>query len=171
MYIESPMENYNKNNPFIILAKNRYHDIISRIHQFTAYALSGMLTYVIICAIYLAINIVGYYGFGIKSHSFNCLCACVFILFYFVKFKEKLKYFMRDNEAMQEFEALSSLEMSDILTLNNERVMNNVNQLYSLSGELKAVTEMYKIVINIAVTIISIITLGNLIQLVFGNFI
>lgn len=171
MYIESPMENYNKNNPFIILAKNRYHDIISRIHQFTAYALSGMLTYIIICAIYLAINIVGYYGFGMKSHIFNCMWACLFIIFYFVKFKEKLKYFMRDNEAMQEFEALSSLEMSDILTLNNERVMNNVNQLYSLSGELKAVTEIYKIAINIAVTIISVITLGNLVQLVFGNFI
>lgn len=171
MYIESPMENYNKNNPFIILAKNRYHDIISRIHQFTAYALSGMLTYIIIYAIYLVINIVGYYGFGMKSHVFNCVCACVFILFYYVKFKEKLEYFMRDNEAMQEFEALSSLEMSDILTLNNERVMNNVNQLYSLSGELKAVMEMYKIVINIAVTIISVITLGSLIQLVFGNFI
>lgn len=171
MYIESPMENYNKNNPFIILAKNRYHDIISQIHQFTAHALSGMITYTIICAIYVAINIVGYYGFGMKSYRFNCVWACLFILFYFVKFKEKLKYFMRDNEAMQEFEALSSLEMSDILTLNNERVMNNVNQLYSLSGELKAVMEMYKIVINIAVAIITIITLGSLIQLVFGNFI
>ena len=61
MYIESPMEKYNKNNPFIIVAKKTYYSIIDGIHDFTKMCVKFIIPSIILSVIFIVFNLYAIY--------------------------------------------------------------------------------------------------------------
>ena len=161
MYMKSPMENYNKNNPFIIIAKKTYDTIIDTLHNFTKLYIRNIIIIGLICAISIGVNIFTFcFTLNYPNIIASVLSIVSFLLLYF-GFKRELAYFINGNQAMMSFEKLANLEVNAILTLNNEDILNCVNTLYSLLGEIRACIRYFKyfsvaiIVLNIVVTIIT----------------
>jgi hypothetical protein len=139
------MENFNKNNPFIIIAKKVYDNIIDLTQDFSKSCIKSsiivLILYIIIIPFYaynMFINI-GYI-FSI-SVMIGLLMLNMFMIY---KYKLRIDYFINSSTTMKEFSRLSELEVNDILTLNNEDVLKCVHGLYELRGELKATTKFYK---------------------------
>lgn len=162
MYQRSPMENYNKNNPFIIMAKRKYDDIIDTLQLFSKDCII-MSTVALILWIFMML--IQFYIIAKNIFFPNIQIKIILVLItniaIFYSYIKKIKYFMYKHPSMQEFDRISSLEINDILALNNESILKCINSLYELYGELVAVKKYYSTLIKvyIVVEIIFVITL------------
>lgn len=131
------MENYNKSNPFVIMAKNKYYEIIDLIQSISsAWILRGIIEifYIfLLTAIGLLLHlnyIIGWLLF------FGILLALDFANKYLT-----IREFLVNNKTMQDYDKLANLEVSEILSVNNEQMMASINSLFELSGSLKTTRE------------------------------
>ena len=166
MYIESPMEKYNKNNPFIIIAKRLYYSIIDNIHDFTKMCITFTILNIIISLTYVAINLYGIFSnviFNVESAIvlMSIIVINNFILWY--KFRKKINYFISNNEPITEFARLSELEINAIIALNNEDVLKCIYDLYELRGELTTTVKYYRIALEQYISFELILTIVTLI--------
>lgn len=146
MFHESPMVNFNKNNPFIMIAKRRYDHILDDIQIFGA----DCIRFTIINSIINIIDI----GLGIVLIWYNIKYFIPMVVYLvanillnilgIILFRRKAKYFMSSHPQMQNFDKISSMEVNVILTMNNEDILKCVNGLYELHGELTATRKYYK---------------------------
>lgn len=162
MYQKSPMENFNKNNPFIIIAKKTYDILIDNIHKFSKECIKWNIINAFI-ALFVFITQI----YAIAQQRF-ILPVFVIIISIFVNicsyicYLKRIKYFIVDHPSIKEFDRISALEVNNILVLNNEDVLKCVHGLYQEYGELLATIKYYRIwfiivaVLQIALSIISI---------------
>jgi hypothetical protein len=137
------MENFNKNNPFIIIAKKIYDNIVDELHIFSkdcikAFIRNGILSVIaIILLVYTAIFDKVYFLYGI------IVLIGILNLLSYNRFIKTMKYYMSDHQGLQEFSRLSELEVNDILALNNEALLKCIHDLHFLRGEIAAVKKYY----------------------------
>lgn len=146
MYQTSPMENYNKNNPFIVVSKKKYDTIVDDIHLFGKSCIKWNIILIICWIINVAISV--FYIVYNKDYL-HCLSIIILlaigIIISILLFRRDIKYFMISHPKMKEFDRISALEVNDILALNNEDVLKCLHGLYELHGELNATIKFYKI--------------------------
>lgn len=168
MYKTSPMESFNKNNPFIIIAKRKYDNIVDLIQAFSKNCIKGFIINTILCIlinIFLVIKTViihdNYWLYGI---------SVVFIIGIFLSiylYRRKIRYFMALHPNMKEFDKISELGVNDILALNNEDVLKCVNGLYELEGELYATKNFYSLTLKVYVVVEIIVLVLSIIYLTY----
>lgn len=169
MYIESPMEKYNKNNPFIIVAKKTYYSIIDGIHDFTKMCVKFIIPSIILSVIFIVFNL---YAIFINIDTIFGNAMMVFLILnnfiFWYTFRKKINYFISKNAAIQEFSRLSELEVNAIIALNNEDLLKCTYGLYELRGELTATAKYYRIILEhyifweiVLISIVSILTLAT----------
>ena len=151
MYLKSPMENFNKNNPFIIVAKKVYDRLIDEIHLFSREYIRILIINGTISLI--AIGLMVYTFINSLYSSLYLIVAVIMLvgtimimmmnLLIYSKFRKIVKYYMGYHPALIEFSRISKMEVSDILSLNNEDLFNCVNRLYEAYGEFSATKKYY----------------------------
>ena len=165
------MENFNKSNPFIVISKKKYDSILDDIQLFgkscIKYSFINILLYLcifIVSGIYLYLN----------SSDINKIVSVLVInifiiiinIIFIYHYRRKIKYFISEHPNMKEFDRISSLEVNDILALNNEDVLKCLNGLFELHGELKSAREYYSIFlkfIGLLEIVFSILVILNII--------
>ena len=168
MYQQTPMVNFNKNNPFIVIAKRKYDQILDSIQLFGSRCIRNMIINIIILLITITLG--GIYIY--KENTYILIIISVFLLIFFdilciLLFRRKIKYFMTIHPNMKEFDRVSSAEVNDILTLNNEDVLKCVNGLYELHGELTATIKYYNVAFLIYYGIELVIAMAIALNLIF----
>lgn len=144
MYLKSPMENYNKNNPFIIIAKKAYDSLVDNIQIFGKRCISYTVSILLVWTLFAIVEM--YNMYITKSYVIGIIKIASFALINIgmvYNYRKKIEYFISGSPAMQEFSRLSKLEINDILALNNEELLKCVYGLYELRGELKATTRYH----------------------------
>lgn len=154
MYQTSPMENFNKNNPFIVISKRKYDKIVDDVHTFSKNCIRWSI---IIIAIWLIeASIATFFFINNKIDLFHLITIpllAIYIIITVFVFRRKIKYFMIIHPNMREFDRISSLEVNNILALNNEDVLNCLHGLFELHGELIATTKYYNMIFNMYLAI------------------
>lgn len=143
MYHKSPMENYNKNNPFIIIAKKTYDLIVDRVHAFSKECLKMFIINAILSVIAITLAIL--YIIFSKCYFLSIVIGLIVslnVMSYF-RFKRTVRYFMVEHPSIVEFSRLSELEVNNILSLNNEDLLNCIHGLHMIRGELTCTRAYY----------------------------
>ena len=145
VYQTSPMENFNKNNPFIIIAKRTYDTIFDTIQEFGKTCIKATILNVSVWII-----LVTAYVYLMITKPSEIIGAILMIVFTAVvnvvsiySYRKRIAYFITMHHTMKEFERLSNLQVNDILSLNNEDILKCINGLHSLYGELTATVRYY----------------------------
>ena len=166
-YITSPMEKYNKNNPFIIIAKKQYYTVIDSIQDWTKDYIFHLMIELVLLLSGIALSIYMY----IKSNeslifivSVNILLSAAILLLY-IRFKRKIRGYLHEHSSMKEFDRLSKLEINEILTLNNENLFECIHGLYQIYGEIIKEHFYYK-EINIAIITFQICNIISLLVII-----
>lgn len=163
-YHPSPMENFNRKNPIIIMVKRKYIIINNEIQNFSKN--------IIQCGIYALVSTL----FSILS----CLIVHVDFVYYLPLFIlwilmgialylaiKKLKYYSVGHPAINNFSKISDMQMNEILTLNNEEVFNCLIDLSTLYGELSMERKYVIKILSVLSTIIVIYSLALIFSVVF----
>ena len=153
MYIQSPMENFNRNNPFIIIAKKLYDNIIDLVQEFSKdiiqfYIMNGI--------VWILSAILGVTSLVLKTYiPYLIFVIGMLVIFIIVanRWTNAIHYFMTDHFAMKEFDRISAMQVNDILTLNNEDILNCVQHMHELRGELVATKKYYIIFMTICLVV------------------
>ena len=143
MYQTSPMEKFNKNNPFIIIAKRKYDNITDDIQDFG----KDFLLLIFIQSI-ISLLCTGFCAYLASVTGKDIiitipLVSALIIIIQSFTWREQAAYFVTLHPAMKEFERLCNLEVNDILVLNNEDIMACIQGLYQLHGELITTKKYY----------------------------
>lgn len=147
MYQTSPMEKFNKSNPFIIIAKKSYDSIIDSLQAFGKDCIKATIVNFLMWAvlttsqIYIITTDISYIYKGIVIIVVTLLIN-IFLIY---AYRKRIGYFITMHTAMKEFDRLSNLEVNDILALNNEDILKCINNLYTLHGELTATIRYYHV--------------------------
>ena len=168
MYQMSPMENFNKNNPFIVVSKRKYDKIMDDIQMFSANCIRDSIINLAIWLFNLILGIIYIYN----TNDYIFLSSAIIILLIFnllnmYQFRRKLKYFISLHPNMKEFDRISSLEVNNILALNNEDVLKCLHGLYELNGELISTKRYYHIGLIIYGLIESVIAIIICLKIIF----
>ena len=158
-YIQSPMERFNKNNPFVILSKKKYDTIIDMMHDFSKKSILRLVIAAIITGITTILSVIDYIFVkspGTTIFWFGVIISSALILLTYRELKRKINWFFQNHPCMQEFERISKLEVNDIIALHNEDILNCLNGLHYLEGELNSETKYFVKTINIIIIIESI---------------
>lgn len=146
MYIKSPMEKFNSNNPFIIVCKKTYDNIVDTLQLFVKESIRLIIINLIIFIILAILYIYMFY----LSRYMDIYLLLIFILcgtiniFTALCINHKIKYFLSLHPSIQEFCRISELEINDILVLNNEDVLRCSEGLHEVKGELNTTSKYYK---------------------------
>lgn len=136
-YTETPMQNFNRSNPFIILAKKRYDAIIDEIQNFSKFFIKNNIRTAALLLLSIIWNLVLFYIHKINiAYTIELILfilAYIYINFYFY---HRISFYLKEHEIMKKFDELSSLQMNQILTLNNEDILNCLYGMNILYGEL-----------------------------------
>lgn len=141
MYIVSPMENYNKSNPLVHLAKRKYDQITDDIHKHT----KSLVELSICMVLYFLILSVVYFVFDHIVDTWIVWYNLTFIILFIAVYLYRISYYSNDHQGIKTFSELSKKEMSEILIMNNEDIMNCVNLLYELHSAMQVEFTMYKL--------------------------
>lgn len=139
VYIKSPMENYNKSNPFVIMARTKYYEIIDLIQETCSQWICRSIIDGVILVVFSILGVI----FTHITHeplTYIVIWIIVFISLYILECIYKyytMNKFLVNNETMQNYDKLANLEVSEILSINNEQMMMCINELFELSGSLK----------------------------------
>lgn len=149
MYQTSPMENFNKNNPFIIIAKRTYDTIMDTIQEFGKACIKATILNLSMLLILLGVNI---YTMIINPSriilsTITIILTITINVLLVYSYRRRIAYFITRHSTMKEFERLSNLQVNDILALNNEDILRCINGLHSLHGELTATMRYYHILL------------------------
>lgn len=160
-YTTTPMENFNRKNPFIILLKKRY-DAVNDLLQDTASILIKNIIFSIISLFIYSI-------FCINSIIiFNSFIMIIPLIIYIaiiipmvLTYINRIQFYMKKHPSMIEFDKLSNLQMNEILILNNEDIMNCLYNMNIMYGEMKMEFQYKKCIIIITdiICVISAIVL------------
>ncbi len=151
MYVRSPMEKFNSSNPFIIICKKKYDEIVDLLQLFVKKSIKS----IIINSIIGLITFIAYWYvlYLTRYNQAKPLIIMIFILIINILsaiwIKNKIVYFLSKHPQMQEFSRISELEINDILALNNEDVLKCSNGLYEIKGELLATIKYSKWIFGI----------------------
>ena len=172
-YIQSPMERFNKNNPFVILSKKKYDTIVDTMHDFSKSSILRLGISSVLVIVMTIVSFIDYFlakSSGITLMLSGASISSVIILLIYRELKRKISWFFQNHPCMREFERISKLEVNDIIALHNEDILNCLNGLHYLEGELRTeknyftklingiiVLEVIMILIGISLLIISII--------------
>lgn len=137
-YIQSPMEQFNKNNPFVIIAKKTYDTIIDIIHSWTRDYIKQSITIVILYLISSGIVLYSslYVKLDIDIIFYNIILLIVNIVNIF-SYRKKISYYLYEHPSTIAFDTMSKMEINEILVLNNEQMLECIYGLKELHGELK----------------------------------
>ena len=146
MYIQSPMEKFNKNNPFVILAKKEYYELSDNIQEFTRLTLIHQIIVGIcfiidiILALFPTISCIKRNTILSNTHIYMFLTLLIILalnILMIINFKKILKYYLYDNEGIIDFTKISEAEVNDILALTDEDLLQCLHKLYCVKGEFK----------------------------------
>lgn len=149
MYQKSPMEHFNKNNPFIVISKRKYDSLIDNIQLFSSKCIRGSLINGLIWIMCIIVSCV--YIYFKKDYIFPTIIISILLIINVViiyRYRKKIKYFISDNINIKEFDRISALEVSSIIALNNEDVLKCLHGLYELHGELNATKDHYQVLLE-----------------------
>lgn len=138
-YNANPMSQYNKSNPFVMLAKREYTDIMDTLQEAAKYLMKYTLISVILFFFAFVAPIVYYFVCFMSLMDMIILGSLVLVLlvllllFYFL-YKKKLKEYIGSSEAMKDFDRISNLELNEILKISNEELLVCLHKMYSLKG-------------------------------------
>jgi len=154
------MEKFNKNNPYIIIAKKVYDSIIDKIQIFGKLCVLSTIIFIIAQCIITSVLIINMI-FN-KQYLFNIIAIIILFLShvsYIISIRNKIQYFISSSPAIKEFSRISELEVNDILALNNEDVLKCVHGLYELRGELTTTNKFYNFMfyVNIGIEVVLLI--------------
>lgn len=131
----NPMENYNRNNPFVVRAKAKYNELSALYENLVRTLIKcSIMPVMASIAIMISTIIAGHIGFGI------CMIL-IYILTYGVIYTYTLKYTIRDP-ANDEIEKVTQMEMSDILNINIETVDNAIGILSECIGKTNLIMDL-----------------------------
>lgn len=150
MYQRSPMENYNKNNPFIVIAKKKYDAIIDGIQSFGRDCIRiSVINFIIWLILVCLQNYIAFVTANYIIANFVISITLAINALTIYRYRKRIEYFISAHPSMQKFDKLSALEVNDILILNNEDILKCVHGLYELHGELKATKDYYDLFLKL----------------------
>lgn len=159
MYSSSPMERYNKNNPFIIIAKKTYDKIVDKLQLMGKECIIVSIVNIVLLILFIASRCI------LVINNDSLMLSVILILALLVinilsiyHYRSQIAYFISLHPAMKEFDRLSKLEVNNILSLNNEDILNCVHAMHTLYGELIATTKYLRILM----VLLSIVEIGAL---------
>lgn len=175
----TPMSQYNKSNPLVILSKKQYSEIMDSIQAMSKRFISNSIFMACILGVFLIVEVL----YGILAHItylkglelgiiFIILCCIGFG--YFLRFRSLTDRFLHQHEAMQEFDRISNLELNDILMIGNEEVLICLHKMYELSGEIRIERKYFDLGGNLIIliytfTLCAFIPVSRIISLIFGG--
>lgn len=176
----SPMSQYNKSNPLVILSKKQYSDTMDFIQTMSRQFIekiivSGILVAIlgILFLVYGILNHIGYYE--------GTILGIIFVVFvgissgYYARYYHLVDRFLHQHEAMQEFNRISDLELNEILMIGNEEVLVCLHKMYELSGEIRIETKYFSL-LGVFIILLDIfglcgfIVYSGMILKIFGGF-
>lgn len=175
----TPMSQYNKSNPLVILSKKQYSAIMDSIQNLSKGYLQRTIPSVIFVVIFLFLEVI----YGILAHvtymkGFELgavfVILCLINFGYYLRWRSLTEHFLHRHEAMTEFDRISGLELNDILMIGNEEVLGCLHKMYEMSGELSIEKKYFflggdfLILLN-AVVVCVFIPISNITGLIFGG--
>lgn len=144
MYIQSPMEAYNKNNPFVIIAKKRYDIIMDSFSAFSKKAIVIFVAMVIMLIFHISqVTIMHIKGYNITGYLIFISMSIIINISLFLYMRIMLKRYLQKDEAILEFSRLSELTVNQILTISNEDILRCINLLYNMEGKFSIESKVF----------------------------
>lgn len=146
----SPMSQYNKSNPLVILSKKEYDSIIEKNQLISKNFLIICILLILTGTIFLISASVDififdhrslYRVFGIILSLIFFVCSDTGIIFHTLR---RLKYFTHTHPGMLEFNEISSKEMNEILMIGPEDLLQCLHNMYTLEGEINSTSNYLK---------------------------
>ena len=155
------MSQFNKNNPFVILSKELYDDIIDSIQLATRNFIKHMISICGLGVVLLGISTLGEILSSLKLSNL-CIMALVAIIIFvcgiFMYFRYITSRYMNDHPAMKEFTRISRMELNEIVKIGNEEILQCLHGLYDLHGSLKIeLRDLHVIAVSIILTEVALI--------------
>ena len=170
-YNPSPMENFNRKNPLIIIAKKKYDKIVDSIQEFGKNFLRSLIFSITFTIISM---LVMFFLFISKKYDVSLSIFILLILIYaffillILRGRRLIAYFLKEHDAMLLFDKVSNMQMNEILTLNNEEILDCIFKLENMKGEMDT---KFNDTIH-CINFYSILTIGfTIILLIDGIFI
>lgn len=129
MAVESPMQNFNRNNPLVIKAKYRYDDLQVERERFTKSIVlftSIILSFVLIIGVVLVL-----YHIPVRT-TIAVLLTCAII---YISMIYELFYKTISDPINSKIDKMVSLEMSEVMNINVEYVQDVIDELNHTIGK------------------------------------
>ena len=175
----TPMSQYNKSNPLVILSKKQYSQIMDDIQSMTKKFIQKMIFSLILIGIFGVIELL----YGIFAHitvergfllGFFFVITLIIGFGYYLRYRTLVDYFLHRHSAMQEFDRISNLELNEILMIGNEEVLECLHNMYELYGEIYVEKKYFSylgifIITIYTFAICAMIASTNFIGIIFGG--
>ena len=153
-FSQNPMHEFNRNNPFIILAKQNYAEIMDRIQTLArvfilrlGLSLTGDILSIVAVAVY-------WFFMPFTDALIFTILSTIFIIgttSLAIYSRWVMRYYMLEHEGIKQFDRVSNLELNEILKLNEVDIINCLYGLKELSGELRVCDKALKIASRILI--------------------
>lgn len=146
-YDISPMSEFNKSNPLVMLCKREYTNIINDLQNCSKIFLQRMIAIGVLFLFLIAGLTVGIVLPNVPliiGASLAVLVILVMCLLYYLFYRRIAMYYMHDHRGMREFDRISDLELNEILKIGHEEILNCLHGLYELKGGLEATVRFIK---------------------------
>ena len=171
-YERSPMSEFNKSNPLVILSKREYSNIMDLLQ-------AGSKDYVkrIIAIAVLLIFLIGETALSI-FYVQECIVpvsicvgfGIVFAIVYLIYYRHVAILYLHKHRGMREFNRISDMELNEIIKIGHEEILSCLHGLYHLKGGLEVHLSVLKFIGNIIIgfEILGVVSFGVLFYLFIG---
>lgn len=132
---QHPMENFNRNNPYVIRAKAKYNDLSGRYEDMMRVLVGTLLVLVLASLIAL------FASFAINFPIIGILTIIVYCGIYYLIYRYAIKNTILDP-ANTEIEKVTQMQLNDIMNANLEVVDNAIGIMNECLGKVNLMIDI-----------------------------
>lgn len=160
MATDSPMSNFNRKNPYVIQAKQKYNELMEFYEKVSKYIIQyGSLSIATIILV-IIIGIISKQYWVLITNGFFCVC------WIFVTYK-MIKNTIKDS-INSDIDKMVTLESSEVINISIEYVQDLIYKLHECIGKVKSYLDWYR-TFNIVTSVIMLNIFMRLVEEVFFN--
>ena len=148
-YDVSPMSEFNKSNPLVMLCKKEYINIMDTLQScsksFVERVIALGVTMLVSIGLLILAIVTGVRWLLYASIIWICV-GLIFDLLYYLYYRRSVYYYMRQHRGMIEFDRISDMELNEILRIGHEELLVCLHGIYELKGGLDVTVTNIKVI-------------------------